>query len=180
MNIALDRPHPPTRAGEVLAAVHRRPGISRSELAAELGLSSGMASDLVARLAGDRLLSEGEPAARGTRGRPTRTLWPHPEGPLVAVAAIAHEDWRVEAIALGGEVVTQLRDRHDRDAGRVLAAVAGGAGRGLGRAWRARARLRRLGPGDGQRHAARPGLEPWLARRRARDAAPPGGRWRCR
>jgi predicted NBD/HSP70 family sugar kinase len=128
MNVALDRPVPPSRAGEVLLAVHRRPGTSRSELAAELGLSSGMASDLVARLAGDHLLSEGEPAARSTRGRPTRTLWPHPEGPLVVVAAISHEDWRVEAIALGGAVVTELSNRHDRNADRVLGAIAGALG----------------------------------------------------
>jgi predicted NBD/HSP70 family sugar kinase len=111
--------------------VHARPGVSRSEMAAELGLSSGMASDLVARLVVARQLSEGLPAATGARGRPTRTLWAHPDGPLVVVASIAHEDWRVEAVQLGGEVVVSLGARHDRDAPRVLAAV----GDGLAHVW---------------------------------------------
>jgi predicted NBD/HSP70 family sugar kinase len=114
---------PPSRAGEVLAAVHRRPGLSRSELATELGLSSGLASDLVARLVGERMLAEGDAAPAGRRGRPTRTLWPHPQGPLVIVAAISHEDWRVEALELGGGVVGESGARHDRDEHGVLQAV---------------------------------------------------------
>jgi predicted NBD/HSP70 family sugar kinase len=126
MNVSLDRDPHPSRAGEVLHAVHARPGISRSEMAAELDLSSGLASDLVARLVGARQLSEGGPAATGARGRPTRTLWAHPRGPLVAVASIAHEDWRVEAVQLGGEVVASAGARHDRDASRVLSAIADG------------------------------------------------------
>jgi predicted NBD/HSP70 family sugar kinase len=93
-------------------------------MASELGLSSGTASDLVARLVSARQLSEGAPAATGVRGRPTRTLWPHPDGPLVAVAAIAHEEWTVEAIELGGGAVARVRARHDRDASRVLPAIA--------------------------------------------------------
>jgi predicted NBD/HSP70 family sugar kinase len=123
MNVALTRDSHPSRAADVLRAVHARPGISRSDMAAAVGLSSGTASDLVARLVAGRQLSEGEPAATGARGRPTRTLWPHPHGPLVAVAAIAHEDWVVEAVALGGEVVAELGARHDRDAERVLPAI---------------------------------------------------------
>ena len=124
MHVSLDRDPHPSRAADVLRAVHGRPGISRSEMASELGLSSGTASDLVARLVTARQLSEGEPAATGARGRPTRTLWPHPHGPLVAVAAIAHEEWTVEAIELGGTVVARLGARHDRDASRVLPAIA--------------------------------------------------------
>jgi predicted NBD/HSP70 family sugar kinase len=126
MNVLLDRDPPPSRTGAVLRAVHARPGISRSEMASELELSSGTASDAVARLVAARQLSEGPRASTGARGRPTRSLWPHPEGPLVAVAAIAHEDWTVEAVQLGGGVVAQLGARHDRDAGRVLAAIADG------------------------------------------------------
>lgn len=118
------RDQPPSRAAEVLAAVHRRPGLSRAAMAAELGLSSGMASDVVAALVGARWLSEGEPATGGGRGRPTRTLWPHPDGPLVAVAMITHEAWSVETIAVGGSVVATAQARHDRDADGVLATVA--------------------------------------------------------
>jgi predicted NBD/HSP70 family sugar kinase len=126
MNVALDRDPHHSRAGEVLRAVHARPGITRSEMASELALSSGTASDAVARLVAARQLSEGEAASTGARGRPTRTLVPHPQGPLVAVAAIAHEDWRVEAVELGGGIVAQLGARHDRDSSRVLPAIADG------------------------------------------------------
>src|ERR1700761_8197837 len=95
----------PPRAGELLRTVHRRPGITRSQAAAQLGLSTGAASDLVARLVEERWLTEAPAPLAGGRGRPTRPLWPHPEGPVVAIAAIAHETWEVEAVALGGAVV---------------------------------------------------------------------------
>lgn len=117
--------HPlPPRAGELLRAVHRRPGITRSQAAAELGLSTGAASDLVARLVDERWLTEAPAPPAGGRGRPTRPLWPHPEGPVVAIAAITHETWDVEAVALGGAVVWQASARHDRDCRSVLDAVA--------------------------------------------------------
>jgi predicted NBD/HSP70 family sugar kinase len=123
---------PPSRAGELLRAVHRAPGAPRAELAAALGLSSGLASDLVARLVAARWLSEGEPAAAAGRGRPTRTLWPHPDGPLVAAVAISHETWRIELCAVGGGVVTCVSRAHDRTPGRVLGAVR----RALAALWR--------------------------------------------
>jgi predicted NBD/HSP70 family sugar kinase len=128
MNVLLDPDPHPSRAVDVLRAVHARPGIARSEMASGLDLSSGTASDLVARLVAARQLSEGEPATTGARGRPTRTLWPHPQGPLVAVVAIAHEDWAVEVVELGGRIVTRSGARHDRDARRVLAAIADALG----------------------------------------------------
>jgi predicted NBD/HSP70 family sugar kinase len=119
---------PRSRAGEVLAAVHARPGVARAELTEELGLSSGLASDLVASLVARRWLSEGEPRPRagGGRGRPTRTLWAHPEGPLVAAVAIFHETWRIEICELGGAVIDALDEPHHRDRETVLRAVAAG------------------------------------------------------
>ena len=124
MNIRLDHP---SRAGEVLAAVHRTPGLSRAQLCDALGLSSGLASDVVARLAAARWLTEGEPApAAGRRGRPTRTLWPHPGGPLVMAAAISHETWRIEVCELGGGVVAGLERSHDRRREPTLQAIAAG------------------------------------------------------
>jgi predicted NBD/HSP70 family sugar kinase len=122
---------PPSRAGEVLAAVHRTPGIARAELAARVGLSSGLASDLVARLVGAGWLSEGEPAVAAGRGRPTRTLWPDPHGPLVLSAAIFQETWRIEVCALGGAVVDARAASHDRRREAVLAAI----GDGLAQLW---------------------------------------------
>jgi predicted NBD/HSP70 family sugar kinase len=125
MNVVLDRVLPPSRAGEVLRAVHARPGITRSEVAATAGLSTGVASDVVAALVAAHQLSEGDAPASGGRGRPTRSLWAHPSGPLVGVAAIAHETWQVEAIALGGDVVIRFEARHDGDVTGVLSAVGG-------------------------------------------------------
>jgi predicted NBD/HSP70 family sugar kinase len=117
-----------SRAGELLAAVHAQPGIARAELAARLGLSSGLASDLVARLVASKWLSEGEPAPRteGGRGRPTRTLWAHPDGPLVATAAISHETWRIEVCELGGGAVDELGAVHDRRREPVMGAISNG------------------------------------------------------
>jgi predicted NBD/HSP70 family sugar kinase len=121
----------PSRAGEVLAAVHRAPGIPRAQVAAALGLSSGLASDLVARLRAAQWLSEGEPAPAAGRGRPTRTLWPHPEGPLVLAAAIFHETWQVDVCELGGGVLDSLAAAHDRGRKPALVALAAG----LSQAW---------------------------------------------
>src|ERR1700727_4074243 len=119
---------PRSRAGEVLAAIHAQPGIARAELTQGLGLSSGLASDLVASLVAGRWLSEGEPRPRAEagRGRPTRTLWPHPAGPLVAAVAIFHETWRIEIYELGGAVLDALGEPHDRDRETVVRTVAAG------------------------------------------------------
>jgi predicted NBD/HSP70 family sugar kinase len=97
-----------------------RPGVTRAEVAGAAGLSTGTASDLVAGLIAAHALREGDPAPASRRGRPTRTLWPHPDGPLVVVAAIAHEAWEVETLAIGGGTVARHGARHRRDAEAVL------------------------------------------------------------
>jgi len=125
-------PQVPSRAGEVLRAVHRSPGIPRAGLAAAVGISSGLASDLVARLVAVRWLAEGEPAVAAGRGRPTRPLWPHREGPLVAAVAISHETWRIELCELGGGVVASASQEHDREREAVIRVVR----RELARMWR--------------------------------------------
>lgn len=114
-----------TSAGvAVLRAVHDRPGIARAEVSRRLGLTSGFTAETVARLSGQRLLEEAPAPRSGGRGRPTTALGPHPEGPLVAVAAIAHERWDVAVVALGGGTVSRQGATHDRRTGPVLAAVA--------------------------------------------------------
>ncbi len=90
-----------------------------------LGISTGTASDLVGRLVDERWLSEAPAPPAAGRGRPTRSLWPHPEGPVVAVAAIRHEFWEVEGVALGGGSVWQAGARHDRECRAVLKAITG-------------------------------------------------------
>jgi predicted NBD/HSP70 family sugar kinase len=109
---------------EVLCAVHAEPKITRTGLARRLGMSSGVAADTVRRLVDSELLIEGPAIATGARGRPTRALGPHPQGPLVAVAAVAHESWKVAAVEVGGGVLEHRERPHDRDRARVLGELA--------------------------------------------------------
>jgi predicted NBD/HSP70 family sugar kinase len=111
-------------AVSVLRAVHAEPGITRARLARELDISSGLASETVARLVGSSVVAEGRGRATGSRGRPTGSLGPHPRGPVAVVAAISHEAWEVATVALGGEVHTHRAQRHDRDRSSVFAGVA--------------------------------------------------------
>jgi len=111
-------------AGEVLRAVHAEPGITRAELARRLGMSSGVAADTVRRLVASELPIEGPAIATGARGRPTRALGAHPQGPLVAVAAVAHESWEVAAVGLGGGVLERRERPHARDRTGALGEVA--------------------------------------------------------
>jgi predicted NBD/HSP70 family sugar kinase len=101
-----------TRSTEMLRAAHTRPGITRAAAARLLGVGTGAATEIVARLSQARLLAEIPAAPSGARGRPTTVLVPHPEGPLVLAAAITHETWRVEVVELGGTVLTAGEGRH--------------------------------------------------------------------
>lgn len=66
---------PQSRAGEVLQVVHRCPGLPRAEIVQRLGLSSGLASDLVASLVGAGWLAEAilRPSPRAGDDRPVRS-----------------------------------------------------------------------------------------------------------
>jgi predicted NBD/HSP70 family sugar kinase len=103
--------------------VHATPGISRVQLTRELGISSGLAADLVARLQKRRLVAESPAAASGRRGRPTLELGAHPQGPLAAVAMIGHETWTAAIFELGAGIRTRLEGRHKRDITVVCAEV---------------------------------------------------------
>lgn len=88
-------------AAQLLATVRAVPGITRAAAANRLGISSGSATDLVARLRQARLLDETPAPAQG-RGRPTTVLHPHPEGPLVLAADLRAAGWRLALAALDG------------------------------------------------------------------------------
>ncbi len=108
----------------LLRAVHDQPGATRAAIAHGLGIPSGFAAETVGRLVAMQLLAEEPAPPTGSRGRPTTSLRPHPDGPLVAVAAIAQETWDVAAVQLGGTPVASGSGTHRRDPDRVLAAVA--------------------------------------------------------
>ncbi len=113
------------RAAALLEAVHANPRLTRADAARRLGIGSGATTELVAKLTAAGLLSEMPAAPTGTRGRPTTVLVAHPNGPVVAAAAITQESWQVDAVELGGEVIASVGARHDgRDGQQTLSALA--------------------------------------------------------
>jgi predicted NBD/HSP70 family sugar kinase len=108
----------------VLRAVHGHPGVTRAQVAAEIAIPSGFAAETVARLVAAELVAERPAPATGRRGRPTTALSAHPNGPLVAAAAIGPGTWQVAAVELGGAMTAATAREHDGDQDRVLGAVA--------------------------------------------------------
>jgi predicted NBD/HSP70 family sugar kinase len=102
----------PDRAVALLTAAHATPGLTRAEASRLLGIGSGAATEVVGRLSAERLVAEGPPTSGGGRGRPTRPLLAHPEGPVVLAAVITHEGWRVDAVALGNAPLAGVAGRH--------------------------------------------------------------------
>jgi predicted NBD/HSP70 family sugar kinase len=96
----------------VLRYAHAHPSATRADAARALGLSSGSATEITSRLKASSLADEGAPAPTGGRGRPSPTLTAHRDGPLVCVADISHERWRVACVELGGNVITEQDGRH--------------------------------------------------------------------
>jgi predicted NBD/HSP70 family sugar kinase len=92
-------------------------------VAQRLGLSSGSATDITARLRELALLTE-TPAAAAGRGRPTTVLAPHPQGPVVIAVDLRHEDWRCAVATLDGRPAVLATAPHgSRDPEPVLDAV---------------------------------------------------------
>ena len=94
-----------TRATDLLAVVHARPGTTRAAAARTLGVGTGAATELVGRLVAAGLLGERPAPPSGARGRPTTVLDAHPAGPLVLAVELTHAAWRVDVVELGGRVV---------------------------------------------------------------------------
>jgi predicted NBD/HSP70 family sugar kinase len=95
-------------AAQLIGVVRSEPGITRAAAAQRLGIGSGGATELVARLRQARLLDETPAPAQG-RGRPTRVLGPHADGPLVLAADLRAADWRLALAGIDGspQVVAQ-------------------------------------------------------------------------
>jgi predicted NBD/HSP70 family sugar kinase len=108
----------------VMRAVHGHPGMTRAQVAAEIGIPSGFAAETVARLVAAGLIAERPAPATGRPGRPTTALGPHPEGPLVAAAAIGQDTWQAGVVELGGTKMAGTVRAHDGNRDRVLSAVA--------------------------------------------------------
>ncbi|MFC4907057.1 ROK family transcriptional regulator [Actinomadura gamaensis] len=109
----------------VLDEMRREPGVTRAAVARRLGLGTGSATEITARLRDLALLAE-TPAATAGRGRPTTVLAPHPDGPVVIAVDVRQEDWRCAVAALDGEPAVAEAGAHgSREPEHVIEAVAG-------------------------------------------------------
>ncbi|MEV4757783.1 ROK family transcriptional regulator [Micromonospora sp. NPDC049559] len=112
-------------AAQVLAALRRQPDITRAAMAQQLHLSSGSATEVLARMREVRLLDE-EPAPIRGRGRPTTLLRPHRGGPVVLALDLRHEDWRSALATVDGRLHEPRVHRHrSREPEHVLADLRG-------------------------------------------------------
>ena len=95
-------------AAQLIGVVRSEPGITRAAAAQRLGIGSGSATEMVARLRQSLLLDETPAPAQG-RGRPTTVLGPHGDGPLVLAADLRAADWRLALAGIDGipQVVAQ-------------------------------------------------------------------------
>ncbi|HEV7420134.1 MAG TPA: ROK family protein [Mycobacterium sp.] len=134
-------------AAQLIGLVRAQPGITRAAAAQQLGIGSGGAADLVARLRRACLLDE-TPAPAAGRGRPTTVLGAHPNGPLILAAELRAGDWRLALAGIDGQprVVAQARNEgkaparllsdmadaitalHLREPGRIRAVAVSAAG----------------------------------------------------
>lgn len=89
-------------AAQLIAVVRAEPGITRATAAQRLGIGSGGATELMARMRNLRLLGESPAPVQG-RGRPTTVLGPHDEGPLVLAVDLRSADWRLALAGVDGE-----------------------------------------------------------------------------
>lgn len=104
---------------DVLGEVRRTPGVTRAEAARRLGLGSGSATEITARLRATRLLEEVPAPVRG-RGRPTTCLRPHPAGPLIAAIEVRYEEWRCALAEIDGRPSTMIVRRHHHGDGQQV------------------------------------------------------------
>src|SRR5690242_3346837 len=113
----------------VLRAVHDAPAPpTRAAVTRQLGLGRGTATVLVGALKERRLLDEVDAGSRPGPGRPTGRLVAHSDGPVVLAAAVTHDGWTLDTVALGAGVVATTGGGHDgRRSPRVLDAIVSAA-----------------------------------------------------
>lgn len=108
----------------VLEEMRREPGVTRAGVAQRLGLTTGSATEITARLRELALLAE-NPAAVSGRGRPTTVLRPHPDGPVVIAVDVRQEDWRIAVAALDGRPrLAEAATHAGRDPAQVIGTIA--------------------------------------------------------
>ena len=123
-------------AAQLIDVVRSEPGITRAAAAQRLGIGTGGATELVARMRQALLLDETPAPAQG-RGRPSTVLGPHAEGPLVLAADLRATDWRLALAGIDGvpQVVTQAEYRAEQ-----LEPVLGQLADAIGRIYRRNSR----------------------------------------
>jgi predicted NBD/HSP70 family sugar kinase len=115
-------------AAQLVEVVRAEPGVTRAAAAQRLGLGTGGAAELVARMRRARLLEE-TPAPVQGRGRPTTILGPHADGPLVLAADLRAGDWRLALAGLDGVPQVMAQGAYaDEESELVLARVADAIG----------------------------------------------------
>ncbi|WP_214416941.1 ROK family protein [Sphaerisporangium fuscum] len=108
----------------VLDQMRREPGVTRAAVARRLGLSTGSATEITARLRDLCLLAE-TPVATASRGRRTTVLTPHPDGPVVIAVDLRQEDWRCAVAPLDGRPgIAETGTHRSRDPAHVVGTVA--------------------------------------------------------
>jgi predicted NBD/HSP70 family sugar kinase len=98
-------------AAQLIGLLRAEPGITRAAAAQRLGIGSGSATELLARLRRVRLVDETPAPAQG-RGRPTTVLRAHPRGPLVVAAELRSADWRLALADIHGQPRVVARGGH--------------------------------------------------------------------
>lgn len=113
---------------DLIAEMRRQPGITRADAARRRGLSSGSATDIVARLRRISLIDE-TPAPTGTRGRPTAALSPHRDGPVVLAIDVQRSGWHSAYASIDGQLHRFQPDGPANPPDRVISELGGAAAR---------------------------------------------------
>ncbi|MCP9952445.1 ROK family transcriptional regulator [Actinomadura madurae] len=114
--------------GILLREVHRDGAVSRTELAARMGVNRSTILTLIAKLADAGLVREEPSAATGRSGRPSLVVRPEPGRAYVLAFDVAMDRLVAARVGLGGTVLERreaLRRRGRDDLEDVVAVLAG-------------------------------------------------------